>query len=77
MDINAKIALNNLKMEIANELGYNYNSTTDKVESNAPQNTLMGHAKNVLVGEKVGGQISRKLVELGEKALLEKYNSQQ
>ena len=40
MDINAKIALNSLKMEIANELGYNYNSLTDKVESNAPSKTL-------------------------------------
>lgn len=76
MDINAKIALNSLKMEIANELGYNYNSLTDKVESNAPQNTLMGHAKNVLAGEEVGGQVSKRLVEMGEKALLEKYNSE-
>lgn len=76
MDINAKIALNSLKMEIANELGYNYNSITDKVESNAPQNTLMGHAKNVLAGEEVGGQVSKRLVEMGEKALLDKYNSQ-
>lgn len=76
MDINAKIALNSLKMEIANELGYNYNSLTDKVKSNAPQNTLMGHAKNVLAGEEVGGQVSKRLVEMGEKALLEKYNSE-
>lgn len=77
MDINAKKALNSLKMEIAMEMGYNYNSMTDKVESNAPQNTLMGHAKNVLAGEKVGGMTSRKLVELGEQILLDKYNSQQ
>lgn len=76
MDINAKIALNSLKMEIASELGYNYNDLTDKVESNAPQNTLMGHAKNVLAGEEVGGQVSKRLVEMGEKALLEKYNSE-
>lgn len=74
MDVNAKIALNSLKMEIANELGYNYNSLTDKVESNAPQNTLMGHAENVLAGEQVGGQVSKKLVEMGERALLEKYS---
>lgn len=76
MDLNAKIAFNNLKMEIANELGYNYNNITNKVESNASQDTLMGHAKNVLAGEQVGGQMSKKLVELGEKALLDKYNSQ-
>ena len=50
MDVNAKIALNNLKMEIAHEMGFNYNSLTNKVESNAPQNTLMGQAENVLAG---------------------------
>ena len=76
MDVNAKIALNNLKMEIAHEIGFNYNSITNKVESNAPQNTLMGQAENVLAGEQVGGQISKKLVEMGEQALIQKYNSQ-
>ena len=76
MDVNAKIALNNLKMEIAHEMGFNYNSLTNKVESNAPQNTLMGQAENVLAGEQDGGQISKKLVEMGEQALIQKYNSQ-
>ena len=76
MDVNAKIALNSLKMEIAHEIGFNYNSLTNKVESNAPQNTLMGQAENVLAGEQVGGQISKKLVEMGEQALIQKYNSQ-
>ena len=76
MDVNAKIALNNLKMEIAHEMGFNYNSLTNKVESNAPQNTLIGQAENVLAGEQVGGQISKKLVEMGEQALIQKYNSQ-
>ena len=76
MDVNAKIALNNLKMEIAHEMGFNYNSLTNQVESNAPQNTLMGQAENVLAGEQVGGQISKKLVEMGEQALIQKYNSQ-
>ncbi|MCI7207831.1 MAG: small, acid-soluble spore protein, alpha/beta type [Clostridiales bacterium] len=76
MDVNAKIALNSLKMEIAHEMGFNYNSLTNKVESNAPQNTLMGQAENVLAGEQVGGQISKKLVEMGEQALIQKYNSQ-
>ena len=76
MDVNAKIALNNLKMEIAHEIGFNYNSITNKVESNAPQNTLMGQAENVLAGEQVGGQISKKLVEMGEQALIQTYNSQ-
>ena len=50
---NAKLALNMMKMEIANELGYDYNQVTDKIESNAPQNTLEGIAKNVLAGEQV------------------------
>ncbi len=36
----------------------------------------MGHAKNVLAGEEVGGQVSKRLVEMGKKALLEKYNSE-
>ena len=57
-------------------MGFNYNSLTNKVESNAPQNTLMGQAENVLAGEQVGGQISKKLVEMGEQALIQKYNSQ-
>ena len=72
---NAKLALNMMKMEIANELGYDYNQVTDKIESNAPQNTLEGSAKNVLAGEQVGGMMTKNLVEMGEKALLNKYNS--
>ena len=60
MDVNAKIALNNLKMEIAHEMGFNYNSLTNKVESNAPQNTLMGQDENVLDGDQVDGQISKR-----------------
>lgn len=72
---NAKLALNMMKMEIANELGYNYNSANDKIESNANQNTLEGISKNVLAGEQVGGMMSRKLVEMGEKALLQEYNA--
>ncbi|MDU4936212.1 MAG: small, acid-soluble spore protein, alpha/beta type [Peptostreptococcaceae bacterium] len=72
---NAKLALNMMKMEIANELGYDYNQVTDKIESNAPQNTLEGIAKNVLAGEQVGGKMTKNLVEMGEKALLNNYNS--
>ena len=64
-----------MKMEIANELGYDYNQVTDKIESNAPQNTLEGIAKNVLAGEQVGGNMTKNLVEMGEKALLNNYNS--
>ncbi|GAA0715471.1 hypothetical protein GCM10008904_32350 [Paraclostridium ghonii] len=70
---NAKQALNMLKMEIANELGYNYNLTSDKIESDAPQNTLEGISKNVLAGEKVGGAMTKSLVSKGEEILLQKY----
>lgn len=73
---NAKKALSNLKMEIANELGYNYDSINDKVESNAPQGTLEGSAQNVLAGENFGGMMTRSLVEKGEKILMDQYNSQ-
>lgn len=72
---NAKQALNSLKMEIASEMGYHYNMKTDKIESNTPQGTLMGQAKNVLAGEQVGGQMTKNLVEMGEEALLNQYDS--
>ena len=72
---NAKLALNMMKMEIANELGYDYNQVTDKIDSKAPQNTLEGVAKNVLAGEQVGGNMTKSLVEMAEKALLNNYNS--
>lgn len=73
---NAKQALNSLKMEIASEMGYHYNMKTDKIESNAPQGTLMGQAENVLAGEQVGGQMTKSMVELAEQALVDKYNSE-
>lgn len=69
---NAKEALNNLKMEISSELGYYY---TDKIEVFAPQGTLDGMAENIKAGVEVGGMTSRKLVEMGEKALVDKYNN--
>lgn len=73
--LNARTALNNMKMEIANELGYKYNTLTDKVESNAPQGTLEGMSKNILAGEQVGGMTSRRLVEMGEEILINNYNN--
>lgn len=72
---NAREALNSLKMEIASELGYYYNMRTDKVEGFAPQGTLDGQAENIKAGVEVGGMTSRKLVEMGEKALADKYNN--
>ena len=68
---NAREALNNLKMEISSELGYYYNMRTDKIEGLAPQGTLDG----MKAGVEVGGMTSRKLVEMGEKALVDKYNN--
>ena len=75
-DSNAKRALNMMKLEIANEIGYNYNELTDKIESNAPQNNLEGISKNVLAGEEVGGMMTKNLVAMGEQALLDKYNNE-
>lgn len=74
-DSNAKRALNMMKLEIANEVGYNYNELTDKIESNAPQNNLEGISKNVLAGEEVGGMMTKNLVAMGEQSLLDEYNN--
>ena len=72
---NAKEALNTLKMEIASELGYYYNLRTDKIEDGLQQDTLDGMAENIKAGVEVGGMTSRKLVEMGEKVLADKYNN--
>lgn len=74
-DSNAKRALNMMKLEIANEIGYNYNELTDKIESNAPQNNLEGISKNVLAGEEVGGMMTKNLVAMGEQALVDEYKN--
>ena len=72
---NAREALNNLKMEISSELGYYYNLRTDKIEDGLQQGTLDGMAENIKAGVEVGGMTSRKLVEMGEKALIDKHNN--
>lgn len=71
---NAKQALSSFKMEIAGELGYNYDPVSDKIQSNAPQGTLEGAAQNVLAGENFGGMMTRSLVEKGEEILMKEYN---
>lgn len=71
---NAKQALSNFKMEIAGELGYNYDPISDKIQSNAPQGTLDSAAQNVLAGENFGGMMTRSLVEKGEELLIKEYN---
>ena len=63
IDPNAKQALNNLKMEIANEIQDNSNILNDG-------NII----DSIGISARVGGQISKKLVELGEKELLKQYN---
>ena len=65
-DPNAKAALNQMKLEIASELGIK-NST----EYGADKTSYY----NGEIGGRVGGQMSRKLVEMGEEALLRQYNS--
>lgn len=63
IDPNAKQALNNFKMEIANEIQDNSNILNDG-------NII----DSIGISARVGGQISKKLVELGEKELLRQYN---
>lgn len=63
IDPNAKQALNNLKMEIANEIQDNSNILNDG-------NII----DSIGISARVGGQMSKKLVELGEKELLKQYN---
>ena len=63
---NAKKALQEMKLEIANELG---TQTSNKYGSN---NTAY---ENGLLGGRVGGLMSKRLVEMGQQALLKQYNS--
>lgn len=65
-DPNAKAALNQMKLEIASELGI---ENTDEYGANKTS------YHNGEIGGRVGGQMSRKLVEMGEEALLRQYNS--
>lgn len=61
---NAKEALNQMKLEIANELGMdnNLHGANDTSYHNGE------------LGGRVGGQMSKKLVQMGKEALLKKYN---
>ncbi len=64
---NAKEALNQMKLEIANELGMDANNI------NGANKTSQ---QNGEIGGRVGGTMSRKLVEMGERELLRRYGSQ-
>lgn len=57
MNVNAKPALNNLKTEIANELGMSNYEQQDKGNLTARQNGY------------VGGYMTKRLVEMAEKQL--------
>ena len=63
---NAKKALQEMQLEIANELGA---ETSNKYGSN---NTAY---ENGQLGGRVGGLMSKRLVEMGQQALLKQYNS--
>lgn len=63
MDPNAIKALNEMKYEIANELGITKNFLTNESGLNNG---------NVFFGGYVGGQMTRKLVEMAEKELVNK-----
>ena len=66
VDPNAKAALNQMKLEIANELGM------ENINLNGANSTSY---QNGEIGGRVGGQMSKKLVAMGEEALLRQYNS--
>ena len=61
-----KKALEEMKLEIANEIGV---ETNNKYGSN---NTSY---ENGQLGGRVGGLMSKRLVEMGQQALLKQYNS--
>lgn len=63
VDSNAKLALNQMKMEISQEL---LNDSNIKNDSNP--------IDSIGLSGRVGGQMSKKLVEMGERELLKRYN---
>jgi len=63
VDPNAKLALNQMKMEISQEL---LNDSNMKNDSNP--------IDSIGLSGRVGGQMSKKLVEMGERELLKRYN---
>jgi len=65
VDPNAMLALNQLKLEIANELG---------IDANFGQKdgSLTTPGTNVFKGGKLGGNMTKRMVEMAEKGLLNK-----
>ncbi|WP_053955989.1 alpha/beta-type small acid-soluble spore protein [Inediibacterium massiliense] len=66
VDPNATIALNKLKYEIANELGVPHNMSAN------PNDYTPG--QDIYLAGNVGGQMTKKLVEMGEEMLINKHN---
>ncbi len=64
VDPNARTALNRLKYEIANELGVPHNMTEN------PNAYTPG--QDIYLAGNVGGQMTRRLIEMGEKMLINK-----
>lgn len=60
---NAKLALNQMKMEISKELLNESNIANDS-----------NQIDSVGLSGRIGGQMSKRLVEIGEKELLKRYN---
>ncbi len=63
---NARKALQEMKLEIANEIG---------VEANNKYGSNNTSYENGQLGGRVGGLMSKRLVEMGELMLLQNYNS--
>lgn len=63
IDSNAKTALNKMKMEIAREFSRGSNLLDDG-----------NLVDSIGLSARVGGQMSKKLVEMGERELLKRYN---
>lgn len=63
---NAKAALNQMKLEIANELGMQ----TENINGASKTSYQNGE-----IGGRVGGQMSKKLVEIGQRELLRQYGN--
>lgn len=60
---NAKLALNQMKMEISKELLNESNIANDS-----------NPIDSIGLSGRIGGQMSKRLVEIGEKELLKRYN---